>query len=54
MKHLRDNLAEANCGLGNMYVNALNKHFLIDDIGTLTALQLLPWIISSVEKTSIY
>ena len=54
LKHLRDNLAEANFDLGNMCVNFLNKHFLIDDIGTLTALQLLPWIISSVEKISIY
>ena len=53
-KHLRDNLAQANFDLGNIYVNFLNKHFLIDDIGTLTALQLLPWIISSVEKISIY
>ena len=49
LKHLRDNLAEANCDLGNMCVN-----FLTDDIGTLTALQLLSWIMSSVEKTSIY
>ena len=53
-KHLRDNLAQANFDLGNIYVNFLNKHSLIDDIGTLTALQLLPWIISSVEKISIY
>ena len=53
-KHLRDNLAQANFDLGNIYVNFLNKHFLIDDIRTLTALQLLPWIISSVEKISIY
>ena len=60
LKHLRDNLAQTNCDLGNMYVNFLNKfykfseYFLIDDIGTLTPLQLLPWIISSVEKTSMY
>ena len=53
-KHLRDNLAQANCDLGNICVNFLNKRFLIDDIGTLTALQLLPWLISSVEKISIY
>ena len=54
LKHLRDNLVEANCDLGNMCVNFLNKHFLIDDIGTLTVLQLLSWNMSSVEKTSIY